>query len=307
MQIKTIQKTIQKRMNEWLLTITDEELRGKIKNNLLVSGGSIVSLLLKETVNDYDIYIKDMDVLMELTAYYVKQFPVAIEILDGRKRIEYLNLIQYKQGIYKIAVENLKPDQVKLFFTDKTGGLATGHNKEDINYIPTFFSPSAISLSNNVQIITRFHGNNEEIHKTFDFIHATNYFTFRDGLVANKEALESIICKQLKYQGSLYPLTSIIRMKKFIKRGWNINAGEILKIMFQISELDLKNPNILEEQLIGVDVAYFAQLIEILRTVSPEKITSSYLNEIIDRVFNTADEDIEANTTLVNDVNEVTF
>src|SRR4030042_663496 len=240
MQIKTIQKTIQKRMNEWLLTITDEELRGKIKNNLLVSGGSIVSLLLKETVNDYDIYIKDMDVLMELTAYYVKQFPVAIEILDGRKRIEYLNLIQYKQGIYKIAVENLKPDQVKLFFT-------------------------------------------------------------------NKEALESIICKQVKYQGSLYPLTSIIRMKKFIKRGWNINAGEILKIMFQISELDLKNPNILEEQLIGVDVAYFAQLIEILRTVSPEKITSSYLNEIIDRVFNTADEDIEANTTLVNDVNEVTF
>src|SRR4030042_1466551 len=243
MQVKTIKKNIQKKMNEWLLTITDEELRRKVKNNLLVSGGSIVSLLLKETVNDYDVYIKDMDILIELATYY----------------------------------------------------------------IPTFFSPNAISLSNNVQIITRFHGNNEEIHKTFDFIHATNYFTFKDGLVTNKEALESIICKQLKYQGSLYPLTSIIRMKKFIKRGWNINAGEILKIMFQISELDLKNPNILEEQLIGVDVAYFAQLIEILRTVSPEKITSSYLNEIIDRVFNTADEDIEANTTLVNDVNEVTF
>ena len=307
MQIKTIEKNIRSKMNAWLLTITDEELRGKIKNNLLVSGGSITSMLLMQDVNDFDVYIKDMDVLMELTAYYVKQFPVAIEILDGRKRIEYLNLIQYRQGIYKIAVENLKPGQVKLFFTDRTGGLATGHNKEDANYIPTFFSPNAISLSNNVQIITRFHGNNEEIHKTFDFIHATNYFTFKDGVMTNKEALESIICKQLKYQGSLYPLTSIIRMKKFIKRVWGINAGEILKIMFQISELDLKDPNVLEDQLIGIDVAYFAQLIEILRTISPEKITSSYLNEIIDRVFNTADEDIEANTTLVNDVNEVTF
>ena len=71
--------------------------------------------------------------------------------------------------------------------------------------------------------------------------------------------------------------------------------------MFQISELDLKNPNILEEQLIGVDVAYFAQLIEILRNVSPEKITSSYINEIIDRVFNTADEDIEENTKLIGE------
>ena len=44
MQVKTIEKNIQKKMNEWLLTITDEELRRKVKNNLLVSGGSIVSL-----------------------------------------------------------------------------------------------------------------------------------------------------------------------------------------------------------------------------------------------------------------------
>jgi len=224
-----------------------------------------------------------------------------IDILDGRKKDYYLPICENRMGLYKISIENLKSDQVKLFFENKSGGLATEHNKEDVNYVSLFFSPNAISLSSNIQIVTRFHGNNEEIHKTFDFIHATNYFTFKEGLVTNKEALESIICKQLKYQGSLYPLTSIIRMKKFIKRGWNINAGEILKIMFQISELDLKNPNILEEQLIGVDVAYFAQLIEILRNVSPEKITSSYINEIIDRVFNTADEDIEENTKLIGE------
>ena len=74
MQIKVIEKNIRSKMNEWLLTITDEELRGKIKNNLLVSGGSIVSLLLKETVNDYDVYIKDMDVLIELVKYYTNNY-----------------------------------------------------------------------------------------------------------------------------------------------------------------------------------------------------------------------------------------
>jgi hypothetical protein len=52
-----------------------------------------------------------------------------------------------------------------------------------------------------------------------------------------------------------------------LKRGWNISAGEMLKVMFQISELDLKNPDVLEEQLIGVDVAYFSALINILRNV----------------------------------------
>ena len=294
MQIKTIEKNIQKKMNEWLLTITDEELRIKVKNNLLVSGGSITSMLLKEDVNDYDIYINDMDVLIELVGYYTNNYQ-NITILDGRKKDYYLPICENRIGLYKISINNLKSDQVKLFFENKSGGHRTLQEKDNLGYVPLFFSQNAISLSNNIQIVTRFHGNNEEIHKTFDFIHATNYFTFKDGLVTNKEALESIICKQLKYQGSLYPLTSIIRMKKFIKRGWNINAGEILKIMFQISELDLKNPNILEEQLIGIDVAYFAQLIEILRDVSPEKITSEYLNIIIDRVFNSAEEIEDAN------------
>src|SRR3972149_2259227 len=255
MQIKTIEKNIQKKMNEWLLTITDEELRIKVKNNLLVSGGSITSMLLKEDVNDYDIYINDMDVLIELVGYYTNNYQ-NITILDGRKKDYYLPICENRIGLYKISIDNLKSDQVKLFFENKSGGHRTLQEKDNLGYVPLFFSQNAISLSNNIQIVTRFHGNNEEIHKTFDFIHATNYFTFKDGLVTNKEALESIICKQLKYQGSLYPLTSIIRMKKFI---------------------------------------------EILRNVSPEKITSSYINEIIDRVFNTADEDIEENTKLIGE------
>ena len=295
MQIKTVRNNIKNKMEEWLLTITDGELRGKVRKNILVSGGSITSMLLKEEVNDYDVYINDMDVLIDLAKYYTKGYSTsvdAITVLDGRKRNEYL--FQCKtEGVYKIAIENLKTDQVKLFFEDRTGGKSVNTvPKDSPQYLPIYFSPNAIALSNKIQIVTRFHGNNEEIHKTFDYIHATNYFTFKDGLVTNKEALESIITKQLKYQGSLYPLTSIIRMKKFIKRGWNINAGEILKIMFQISEFDLQDSNVLEEQLVGIDVAYFAMLIKILRDIDKDKLTSSYLNTIIDKVFNDHEETI---------------
>ena len=46
MQIKTIEKVISNKMNEWLKTITDEDLRKETKNNLLVSGGSIASMLM---------------------------------------------------------------------------------------------------------------------------------------------------------------------------------------------------------------------------------------------------------------------
>ena len=79
-------------------------------------------------------------------------------------------------------------------------------------------------------------------------------------------------------------------MKKFLNRGWTINAGEMLKAMFQISELNLKDPDVLEEQLVGVDVAYFAILIEVIRGVNPESITASYLSSIIDKVFNEYEE-----------------
>lgn len=300
MQIKTISKTISKKLEEWLLTITDEALRKELRSNVLVSGGSITSMLLNITVNDYDVYIKDMDVLLKLVKYYAKDY--GLTILDGRKKESYISELKEDyswskeenaediNNAYAVALRTLHDDQVKIFTLGGGKRVNEGKKEEELHYTPKFFSPNAISLSNDIQIVIRFHGNSEAIHKTYDFIHATNYFTFDEGLVTNKEALESILTKQLKYQGSLYPVTSMIRMKKFIKRDWNINAGEMLKIMFQISQLDLTNPDVLEEQLIGVDVAYFSKLIDILRGVKYQKLTHQYLNTIIDKVFGEVEE-----------------
>lgn len=299
MQTITIKKTIAKKMEEWLETITDENLRQEVKKNILVSGGSITSMFLNEPINDFDVYIQNIDVLIRLAKYYCPN-----NVLDGRLRDQYIEEHfkerynenwKYMLGDLKnnhagevVMLKNLKPDQVKLAVS--SAGIRMVTNEEE-KYQVAFLSPNAISLTDDVQIVLRFSGTAEEIHKNFDFIHATNYFTFENGLVTNIAALESTLTKALKYQGSLYPLTSIIRMKKFIKRGWNINAGEMLKIMFQISELDLKNPEVMEEQLIGVDIAYFSKLIEILRDVPREKITSSYLNALIEKVFNAIDEE----------------
>lgn len=293
MQTKTISKIIKSKLEEWLETIEDKVLVEKVKDNILVSWWCITSMLLNEEVNDYDIYINDINILKKLTKYYT-DWSGTITILDWRQKESLEKELWDKHSSYSVAINTLKEDQIKLFF-NWDSGLAVNKNKkeEELNYEPLFFSPNAISLSNNIQIVCRFHWDNEQIHKTFDFIHATNYFTFKDWLVTNKDALESILTKQLRYQGSLYPLTSIIRMKKFIKRWWNISAWEILKIMFQISELNLKDPNVLEEQLIGVDVAYFWLLIDIMRWSKDEKITSSYINTLIDRVFNKDDSDID--------------
>jgi hypothetical protein len=309
MQVKTIQKNIQSKLEEWLKTITDEALAKDVKENLLVSGGSITSMLLNEPVNDYDIYLMDIDVCKRLAKYYTQTFQDVV-IFDGREKQKLVDkyndendtidgkLPIDRNNSFAISLRNLKDDQIKLYFNGANGGMKVndGIEEDKLNYTPLYFSPNAISLSHNLQIVLRFWGTAEQIHKTFDYIHATNYFTFKEGLVRNLEAVESILTKQLKYQGSYYPVTSIIRAKKFIKRGFNIGAGELLKIMFQISQLDLTNPDVLEEQLIGVDVAYFDLIITALRNKMDSdkdfKLSAEYFNKLIDRVFNST-EDVE--------------
>lgn len=304
MQAKTIAKIIEKKINDWLITITDDNLRYDLRSNVLVSGGSIASLLQGQTVNDYDVYIMDINVLKRLVIYYTKDFN-SVEIFDGRDKAAIID--KYRQGCSvesfmkhqsytAVSVRTLKDDQIKIFIDGGGGGYKVDYSqkllaKEDLpEYRPVFFSPNAISLSDDLQIVVRFWGDAEQIHKTFDFVHATNYWTQKDGMVLNVAALTSILTRTLKYQGSLYPLTSIIRSKKFIGRGMNIGAGEYLKIMYQISMLDLSDMDVLEEQLIGVDVAYFSMLIEALRVKQESepgfKPTESYMNELIERIFN---------------------
>jgi len=303
MQTKSVSKAISAKLSEWIESISDSELRHELKKNVLVSGGSITSLYLNEQVNDYDIYIMDRSVLLSLVNYYTKPYS-ELDVFDGKEKAA---LIDKAKGEFSTeeflkhtsalscSLRNLKEDQIKIFVNGGNGGfkIETFEGEEKKKYTPVFFSPNAISLSDDIQIVIRFHGSPEEIHKSFDFIHATNYFTFAKGVVINLEAVESILTKQLKYQGSLYPLTSVIRSKKFVKRGWNINAGEYLKMMFQISLLDLQDMDVLEEQLIGVDVAYFQTLINALRNHidrNPDfKITPEYFNTLIDKVFNDAD------------------
>lgn len=297
MKRKTINQVIKKKLIEWKESITDQKIKDELLNHVMVSGGCIASMFLSQDVNDFDIYIKDMDFLRRLSEYYAKK--KGCTVLDGRKRSEYLE--EWKDGEeafrhsddelmskHYIRVKTLCSDQIKL---DVPSEGVRFDVQEDELYVPIFFSQNAISLSGKIQIVLRFSGTIEEIHKNYDFIHATNYYTPDAGLVTNVEALESLLSKDLRYQGSLYPITSIVRMKKFILRGWKIGAGEMLKIMFQISQLDLTNVEVLEQQLIGVDVAYFSKLIEVLQGVKKEDITSQYLNTIIDRVFNETEDE----------------
>ena len=214
-----------------------------------------------------------LNVLFDLATYYCRN---ELDVYHGGN---YEHKPCDIDSRLEIALQNLAKDQV---YIDTEG--SPSDCKDD--YGVSFISPNAISLNDEVQVVTRFSGSPEEIHVNFDFVHATNYFTFKDGLVTNKDALMSLLTKTLVYRGSKYPITSIIRSKKFIKRGFNINAGEYLKMVYQCSKLNLEDIRVLENQLIGVDVAYFGTLIKALKKFEKSKGSLDlYLFEMIDKIF----------------------
>ncbi len=162
-------------------------------------------------------------------------------------------------------------------------------NEKPNKYRPIFLSTNAITLSNKIQLIVRFYGEPEQIHENYDFVHATNYWTYETGVILNEKALECILNKELHYIGSKYPICSLIRTRKFIKRGWKINAGQYVKISFQISKLNLDDIYVLEDQLIGVDSIYFLSFINALKIKQIKDdnfiLTQDYLTTVIDKIF----------------------
>ncbi len=317
MKAKTIKAIIHSKVKNWLKSITDATLRERAEKAVIVTGGSIASMLLGEEVNDFDIYFRDHDTTKAIAQYYLDKFlkhhkpsggikvPFSVSDVDGRVKIVVKSAgvansegtdkpYEYFEGqpdesaaAYVGDVLN-DPAQIEDTYQEieKTVLTQEETKKDKGKYIPRFLTSNAITLSDKIQLILRFYGEPDEIHGNYDFVHCTNYWSSWDNnLVLRPAALEALLSRELKYVGSKYPICSLVRLRKFISRGWHVNAGQILKMSMQVSELNLHDLKVLEDQLTGVDTAYFIQLLDRLKERDPEKVDSAYLVEIIDRIF----------------------
>lgn len=288
MKKKTIKKVLHDKMAEWINSVEDEEVRKLLWRDTIVTGGSIASMLLGEPVRDYDVYFKTNETAIAVSKYYINKFDwggsLSGEVQVGERQNikgeteERVSIFISSQGVAgQQPDEDLEPEGVEYPY-------AKEEESTEEKYRPVFFSENAITLSDKVQIVIRFTGEPEKIHGNYDFVHAMNYYELANHkLVLKQEALEALLSRTLIYRGSLYPVCSMFRTKKFIERGWKINASEMLKIAWQISEIDLSDPAVMREQLTGVDAAYFAHLIHVLGNASGD-VSSSYVAEVIDRM-----------------------
>ena len=93
---------------------------------------------------------------------------------------------------------------------------------------------NAINLSDKIQLITRFTGSPEEVTKNFDWAHIKSYYKYPDKLVIIPDTYRLIVEKELIYTGSQYPLSSLLRLKKYIKKGWNVSTKTMVHIILDV-------------------------------------------------------------------------
>lgn len=315
LKAKTIKSILRNKVNAWLETIADEDLRNACKKEAIVTGGSIASMLLGEQVNDFDIYFRTKDTVKRVADYYVSEFQKAKKEQGGVEVSTSVEELKDTTGkdrvrivVKSAGVASDKQDSDYEYFETRADHEAGEYISEAFDplsdvkdvadeikkemareypmYSPAFLSSNAISLRGKIQLILRFYGDPDEIHESYDFAHCMNYWeSGQSKLTLRPDALEALLSRTLVYRGSQYPLCSVIRSRKFIERGWRINAGQYLKMAMQISKLDLTDHEVLEEQLTGVDVAYFADVISKIKDKNPERVDAAYLTEIIDRMF----------------------
>jgi hypothetical protein len=204
-----------------------------VEADTYIAGGALYSLLTGKHVNDIDIYFRDP----QKALLCIRRFAtVNAKIVDLGNSVKSLEITEIK---------------------------ATKNNCELSRNALTFIpNKEATGLPCTIQFIFKFIGEEEAVLRYFDFEHCkiswrkraidSNTENLSGVLKFHGDSKDAIINNELIYNTTtIYPIGSLFRVNKFIKRGMNIDFSELIKIAAQINQLDLVEPEALKLQASG--------------------------------------------------------
>lgn len=146
-------------------------------------------------------------------------------------------------GVTASLLHGEKPNDIDMYFLDEeTMKVITNLIKKNHwNYIKSvsesyreyfgtegkLITENAITLEDDVQLITKTYGRPEYVRKTFDFVHCTPYYSLADDkLYISRQQYDSIMNQQLITNSPIMPTPH--RIEKFKKRGYSYHAPKNL-------------------------------------------------------------------------------
>lgn len=149
------------------------------------------------------------------------------------------------------------------FFTEEDCGKA---QDQLVIESSIFRTENAWSFKNNgvkVQYICKVVGSETEILKNFDFtVNECAYNPKVKDFVMNEDYFLYDLCsKRLRYNiNGKYPVASLWRVNKYIKKGFSLPAIESIKLALRINNLHITTYKDLKEQLEGIDTLFLKDL-----------------------------------------------
>lgn len=274
LQYTKSKEVIDRNIKAWAKSIRDCTLQDRVLEafkigDLYVTGGSVLSAITGSKLNDFDVYCSDPELVRDIVKYFNTDAEMVSVIPRGSEYAE--------EGL--LFVEGIDPDMEGFIDLDSQVATSTGSKKD---CALAYRSSSAYSFNNGVQLITRFVGSPEQIHKFFDFTICKGVY-FAGEFYIKPEHLQHVAERQLVYDGSMYPLATLFRIPKYLNRGYRIRHLTQVKIAVQLSELNLGNPKVLRDQLNGVDQVYTKHLLEAFEKLSD--LSTSFICSLIDEML----------------------
>lgn len=145
---KHIKQHLNKKLEDWLSTIDDEIVKKAIKDNAIITGGSIVSLLTNDEVRDYDVYFKTKEALKTVAYYYVTKWNK-----DNETKATITEDEQERVRIF-ISSDGVAGENADLESGEEIAESTETKSKEKKKekYRPKFLSSNAITLSDKIPV-----------------------------------------------------------------------------------------------------------------------------------------------------------
>lgn len=127
-----------------------------------------------------------------------------------------------------------------------------------------------------VQVITKYkYTETTAFFKSFDFVHCMGLLRlwkdsddlmnpYKLKMESHPEFLASIASREIRYSGSEYPIASLVRVLKYMRRGYTIRPIEMLKLGMACSRIQINDVTELKSHLMGVDVMYLIPFMKAL-------------------------------------------
>jgi|SRR5579872_2518407 len=151
---------------------------------------------------------------------------------------------------------------------------------QDEKTVHTDSACSVVLDGHRVQLIKCVLRTPAEVLEGFDFTICQGGLDWNDGFIFGKDFFQHLAQRRLVFNiKAEYPICSLYRLRKFIKRGFHFSGIEAIKLGLRIQALQIDTYADLRKQLMGIDTMFLRDLTDSLKGQEQQKYD---LNEFLD-------------------------